>query len=171
MRSCPQFFEHVPGIKSFFLSSASPPIDPTLGGKQLRCPLSPPLQHVILLSKPLKSNGLSVPTRPSLQPSPHFREQRSNFLFLFLKEALTRPSLQPHVCTGPGVLAGACGFVPHTLDAVTSNFASTLGCESARLFGYPAYWPDNQDRWQAFAFARNSSWRVGIQSCHNSAGS
>src|SRR5208337_839017 len=170
MRSCPQFFEHVPGIKSFFLSLASPPIDPTLGGKQLRCPLSPPLQHVVLLSKPLKSNELSLLTRPSLQPRPHFREQCSNFLFLLLKEALTRPSLQPHVCSGPGALAGACGFVPHILDVVISSFASTPGCESARPVGPPFYWPDNQDRLQVFAFARRSFWHVGIECCRSSAG-
>ena len=170
MRGCPQFFEHIAGIKSFFLSSASPPIDPTLGGKQLRCPLSPPLQHVALLSKPLKSNELSVPTRPSLQPLPHVREGCNNCLFLCRKEALTRPSLQLRFLAGACAPSGECGFFPHTPDGVTSSFASTPDCESARPVGSLFYWPDNQDRWQVFAFARRTFWRVGMQPCRNNAG-
>jgi len=167
MRSCPQSFEHVPGIKSFFLSSASPPIDPRIGGKQLRSPLSPPLQHMILLSNHLKSNGLSVSTRPSLQPFPHAREGCNNCLFLFLEVVLTRPSLQR---AGACAFAGASGFVPHIPDVVISSFASTPGCGSASPVGPLFYRLDNQDRLQVFAFARRPSWRVGIECCRSSAG-
>ena len=119
-----------------------------------------------LLPKPLKSNELLVLTRLSLQRCPCRREQDSNFLSLFEKKALTRPSSQRFSCIWLCGLSGVYGLF-HILRCPALQFFQYYGLRSAMLFGSHAYWPDNQDRWQVFAAASSPFSHVDIQfSCN-----
>jgi hypothetical protein len=82
--------------------------------------------------------------------------------------ALTRPSLQLDFCSGAFGFPGLSGFAQRSLDGEPSSFASTLGFGLTRLFGCPAYWPDNQDRLPVFAAASKPFWRVDTGFFYNS---
>lgn len=112
-------------------------------------------------------------TRPSLQDLSN-REEDSKCLFLQLKEALTRPSLQDRVlatyasCLGSSEVRGSCVCIQ---DVFGDSPSSNEDFDRTMPYGTPAGFVYNRDHLQVYFFAKVSFLHSGRPFVCNSAGS